>query len=99
MRLAHFQVGRSGNGWLVRFEDRDYAQASRGAAISAATTLATKVARLGVDTIVFIEPVVGEAWTEWRPNDPLPERWPSTRSWVGRSRTGEQVPYLRLISG
>ena len=99
MRLAHFQVGRSSEQWVVRFEDRDYVQASRNAAVSVATGLATKVARLGIESVVFIEPVVGETWTEWRPSEPPPPRIPSPRSWTARSRTGEPVPYLRLISG
>ena len=98
MQLAHFQVGRSESGWVIRFEDQDYAQLSRDAAISVATRLAEKVARLGVETIVFVEPVSGESWTEWRPGQPPPERSPLRRSWSGRSRSGEEIPYLRLIS-
>ena len=98
MQLAHFQVGRAESGWVVRFEDQDYAQLSREVAITVAVRLAEKVARLGVEAVLFVEPVSGESWTEWRPGEPLPERPAVRRSWSGRSRSGEEIPYLRLIS-
>lgn len=98
MNLAHFQVARCNEEWVVQFEDRDYRQSSREVGISVATKLATRIARLGVETVVFIEPMLGEDWIEWRPNLAAPERLAVRRSWSGRSRSGEPVPYLRLIS-
>ena len=99
MLLAHFQVGRSGDGWVIRFGDRDYPQPSRDMAIKTATTLATMIARLEIETVVFIEPVVGEDWTEWRPHEPLPELRPMRGMRVRRPTPSREVPYLRLISG
>ena len=98
MRLAYFQVGRGEDGWVVRFEERDYVQPSRTAAISVATKLAGKIGRLGVEAVVFIQPAIGDSWLEWRPSDPLPEPLRQRRAWSVPSRSGDAVPYLRLIS-
>ena len=72
MRSAHFQVARDKNGWLVRFENRDYRQRSRRQAIHAATELARKIGGVALDVAVMIQPTSGERWREWRPGDSRP---------------------------
>ena len=98
MQLAHFQVARSGDDWVVRFEDNDYPQPSRDRAIAVATQLATKIARLEVEATVFIEPIEGERWLEWRPHQQLPEVAVLQRRSVARPVGNVPVPHLRLIS-
>lgn len=65
MATVRYFISKTGDRWLVRYDDKDYPYAAHSEAVQAAVKAASSASANGHDAEVLVQGVDGKWRTEW----------------------------------